>query len=102
MAVENYWKQRAEESEAIVARVWAALGITDYAGAGGKAIDELVAELKRRDDAAKKAWDDVGRQRRARRPDDEENICECGDAECASCSPPHPRDWTLKPGTSEY
>jgi len=31
---------------AIVARVWKALGITDYAGAKGKAIDELVADLR--------------------------------------------------------
>jgi hypothetical protein len=32
------------EEHAIVDRVWKALGITDYAGAKGKAIDELVAE----------------------------------------------------------
>lgn len=39
-----------ETEHAIVARVWKALRIPDYAGAKGKAIDELVAE------AVEKAW----------------------------------------------
>lgn len=43
-------RERLVEEHAIVDRVWKALGITDYVGAKGKAIDELVAE------AVEKAW----------------------------------------------
>lgn len=39
-------EERYQEEHAIVDRVWEALGIDTYEGAGGKAIDELVAELK--------------------------------------------------------
>jgi hypothetical protein len=40
-----------DEEKAIVDRVWKALGVTTYADAKGKAIDELVSELKAERDA---------------------------------------------------
>lgn len=52
--VERISKERDEEV-AIVDRVWKALGISHYAQAKGKAIDELVAELKRKAEAATQA-----------------------------------------------
>lgn len=41
------WKGRYEDEYAIVDRVWKALGVTFYEQAGGKSIDELIADLQR-------------------------------------------------------
>ena len=46
------WKRKYEEEFDIVNRVWHALGRSKYEDARGMAIDELVAELKAKVDAA--------------------------------------------------
>ena len=55
-----------ETERAIVDRVWKALGITTYAGAKGKAIDELVAEATKKfivEPSTQLAWKVLERRR---------------------------------------
>lgn len=56
-------KGRFKEEEAIVDRVWKSLGISTYEQAGGKAIDELVSDLRTQLTAANAQLDSLKSER---------------------------------------